>query len=255
VAARRLIKAMAIRSGNEHRVRALQGAAGSYSEYRNRLDDAALILVMAAVLRRDSCCIDVGANQGAVLEHMTRIAPHGQHLAFEPLEDHVARLVGRFPTADVRNVALGDRNGQAQFMRRAETGLSSLETVPDGEDPEVWRGPIHDGARRVTVDVRRLDDELPADFQPSLIKIDVEGVEHAVLEGAQGTLADHRPVVALEHGVGATHHGYEAGGIHDILTCCGLRIFDADGHGPYTKAELSRTVLDGRMWFYFAFPA
>jgi hypothetical protein len=140
-------------------------------------------------------------------------------------------------------------------MRRAEPALSSLETVPAGEDPEAWRGPILDQAERVTVAVRRLDDELPAGYAPALIKIDVEGVERALLDGALRTIAEHRPVIAVEHGIGATHHGYEAGGIHDVLTSCGLRIFDADWRGPYTKQELAETVLDGRMWFYFAFPA
>jgi FkbM family methyltransferase len=231
------------------------GSPRSYSEHRNQLDDAALLGVMTAVLRSDSCCIDVGANEGAVLREMLRLAPGGQHLAFEPLQDHAARLATAFPGVDVRNVALSDRNGQAQFMRRSQSALSSLETVPAGEDPVAWRGPILDEAERVTVAVRRLDDELPAGYAPSLIKIDVEGVEHAVLEGARRTIAEHRPVVAVEHGIGATHHGYEAGGIHDLLTGCGLRIFDADWRGPYTKHALAETVLRGRMWFYFAFPA
>lgn len=246
---RRAIKSLA------RRARAADpGPDVSYSDRRNQRDDAALVVVMAAVLRPDSSCIDVGASQGAFLEHMVRIAPRGRHLAFEPLEDHAARLAERFPAVDVRNLALGDRNGQAQFMRRPEPALSSLETVPPGEDPETWRGPIHDQAQRETVAVRRLDDELPAGFTPALIKIDVEGVEPAVLAGAKRTLAEHRPVVALEHSIGATHHGYEAGGIHDILSGCGLRIFDADGNGPYTRQDLAQTVLGGRMWFWFAFP-
>jgi FkbM family methyltransferase len=221
---------------------------------RNRRDDAALVMVMAAVLRRDSCCVDVGAHAGSFVSDMLRIAPEGRHIAFEPLADFAATLAASFSDIDVRNVALGDRSGEAQFMRRADPAISSLETVPEGDDPETWRGPILDGAQRVTVPVRRLDDELQDGFVPSLIKIDVEGVENAVLAGAQATLAKHRPVVAMEHSIGVTHHGYEAGGIYDLLTPHGLRIFDADGRGPYTREDLVATVLGGRMWFYFAFP-
>jgi hypothetical protein len=89
----------------------------------------------------------------------------------------------------------------------------------------------------------------------ALLKIDVEGVEQAVLDGARNTLERHRPVVALEHSIGGTHHGYDAGGIHEILTEAGLRIFDADFHGPYNRGQLEETVMGGRMWFYLAFPA
>ncbi len=250
-----LVTRLADRSGNRYRLAALREALGSYGEYRNRRDDAALRAVMAAVLQPDSCCIDVGANNGSILSDMVRLAPQGTHLAFEPLEDHARRLSAAFPCVEVRNVALSDRNGKAHFMVRDDAALSSLETVPTGEDPESWRGPILDGARRTTVLVRRLDDELARQFKPAFIKIDVEGVEDAVLRGAAATLAKHRPVVALEHSIGATHHGYEAGGIHDTLTRCGLRIFDADGRGPYGRSELETTVLQGQMWFYFAFPA
>lgn len=252
---RRLVKALAIRTGNEHRLTSLRSAASSYVEYRNARDNAALLSVMTAVLRQDASCVDVGANEGELLQEMLRLAPDGRHLAFEPLPDYAEELAARFPSVDVRNIALADRNGEAQFMRRADAALSSLETVPDGENPVTWRGPITDGAQRATVNVRRLDDELPSDFVPALVKIDVEGVEQAVLDGAGETLARHRPVVALEHSIGATHHGYEAGGIHEVLSDAGLRIFDADLGGPYSRDQLEQTVTGGRMWFYFAFPA
>ena len=245
---------MSMRVLNHHRLRSLREAVKPYSTIRNTRDDAALNAVMASVLRSDSNCIDVGSNVGAILRDMIRYAPRGRHLAFEPLADHAERLAANFPAVEVRAVALAERNGEAQFMRRREPGLSSLETVPEGEDPEEWRGPILDSAERVTVPVRRLDDELPEGYVPAMVKIDVEGVEHAVLAGARETLRRHRPVVAVEHSIGATHHGYEAGGIHDILSSCGMRVFDADFEGPYTRDELRQKVLGGRMWFFFAFP-
>jgi len=247
-------KKVARRLRNAYRVLRGQTVVGSSDAERNRRDDQALLMVMAAVLRPDSCCVDVGAHSGSFLNEMVRIAPQGRHIAFEPLKDFAAEMAARFPNVDVRNVALSDRNGEAQFMRRPMAAISSLETVPEGEDPETWRGPILDDAQRVTVPVRRLDAELPSGFVPSLIKIDVEGVENAVLAGMQTTLANHRPVIAVEHSIGATHHGYEAGGIYELLAPHGLRIFDADGNGPYSQEHLVETVLGGQMWFYFAFP-
>jgi FkbM family methyltransferase len=228
--------------------RALQ--VESHSEQRNRLDDQALRMVMAATLRTSSSCVDVGANDGTILQEMLRLAPAGRHVAFEPLADHVMRLCAKFPSVDVRNLALGDHEDEVPFIRRREPALSSLAVGPAGTNPEAWNAT----ADCVTVRLATLDAQLEDAAAPALIKIDVEGSECAVLQGALATLTRHRPVVAIEHGLGATHHGYQAGGIYQPLSEAGLRIFDADGAGPYSHDQLIESVLTSRMWFYFAFP-
>jgi FkbM family methyltransferase len=208
-------------------------------------------MVMAATLRTRSSCVDVGANDGAILREILRLAPAGRHVAFEPLAGHAMRLSAKFPNVDVRNLALGERDDEVPFIRRPDPALSSVAVGPAGTNPEVWS----DTADCVTVQLARLDDQIEGVLTPAFIKIDVEGSECAVLEGARGTLARHRPVIAVEHGLGATHHGYAAGGIYEPLTEAGLRIFDADGEGPYSHNQLTESVLAGQMWFYFAFPA
>ena len=91
-AARSLVKRLAARTGREHKIRALRAATEPYAVYRNGRDNAALLAVMTSILRRDSCCIDVGANEGEMLQEMLRLAPQGRHLAFEPLPDYAERL-------------------------------------------------------------------------------------------------------------------------------------------------------------------
>ena len=52
---------------------------------------------MALTLAEDACCVDVGANVGAVLRHMVEFAPRGRHVAFEPLPELAALLAARVP--------------------------------------------------------------------------------------------------------------------------------------------------------------
>ena len=87
----------------------------------------------------------------------------------------------------------------------------------------------------LSVKILTLDDFIFKDTHPSphLIKIDVEGAELKVLEGARRTLMESRPILLL-----ATH-GTE---VHDA--CCRLlasvnyRIFSLDGSSPDNSNEL-----------------
>ena len=89
---------------------------------------------------------------------------------------------------------------------------------------------------------------------PSFIKIDVEGAERLVLEGAMHTISRYQPTVVFEHGRGAANH-YDTGPeqIFALLSGqAGLRIFDLDGRGPYTEADLVETFDRGLSWNFLA---
>jgi FkbM family methyltransferase len=227
------------RLGREDTARALRDVLRGEHERRNQRDDRALTVLMASVLRKDSNCIDVGAHRGSILEQMVRLAPEGRHIAFEPYPGLGAELAERFPAVDVRTAALFNESGRRPFNARAdEPALSGLD--PAGPQPEV--------------DVVRLDDALPAGYRPQLIKVDVEGAEYQVLEGAIETLRRHRPIVAFEHSLGCRHYGKEPGAVYELLESAELRVFDMDGCGPYDRSEFRREVVDLRRWFFFARP-
>jgi hypothetical protein len=52
----------------------------------------------------------------------------------------------------------------------------------------------------ITVTNERLDDHLPDGWLPQFVKIDVEGAEGFVLEGAKRIFRLARPTIAFEHG-------------------------------------------------------
>jgi FkbM family methyltransferase len=198
---------------------------------RNRLDDEHQRLLMSFCLAADANCVDVGAHTGTLLAEMVRCAPDGRHIAFEPLPGQAAHLRSAFPQVDVREMALSDQPGTSEYVHVATNPqLSGLRRRDYPGDERL---------ERLTVTTARLDDILPADYAPALIKIDVEGAELLVMRGAERTLRTHRPIVCFEHGAGAAEHYTAApsAAIHDLLGGVGLRIFDIDGRGPYTRDD------------------
>lgn len=232
--------------GLEDRLRQLQHALQPQSIKRNRRDDENLRVLMAAVLASDSCCVDVGANIGTVLEDIVAIAPEGRHIAYEPLPELSAELDARFPSVEVRNAALSDHAGESVFQRVRRAPAQSGFRALTGEDEDI---------EQISVRVERLDDVLPDGFVPTLIKIDVEGAEEQVLRGALDTIRRHRPVIAFEHGNGAAAYGTRPDDIFGLLCdVAGLRIFDMDGVGPYSL-ERFRAVASppaAARWNFFA---
>ncbi len=202
-------------------------------------------MLLAFALPADANCIDIGAANGKVLSEIVRVAPHGQHIAYEPLEVFNAALRSRFPQVDVRGQALSDADGETTFTYVRERPWVSGFRRPDysGSSGKV---------DTISVRTERLDDHLPAGYVPHFIKVDVEGAEEMVFRGALRTIAQYRPIVAFQHGRGSSeYYGTTPGDIFRLLTGdAGLRIFDMDGGGPYTSGAFE-LAYDTNSHFHF----
>jgi FkbM family methyltransferase len=252
---RRSARSAVVRSGREADARALLGrvreARSAFDPAARRVlrDEHAMRVVLATALRRDGNAVDVGANHGETLEMILAVAPAGRHVAYEPIPELARSLAERFPGVDVRNAACADEAGSAEFTHvlnaPAMSGLRQREDLP----------PHAAEVERFTVELQKLDDALPEGYVPSLLKVDVEGAELLVLRGAAETLARHRPFVIFEHGIGgADLYGSQPGELFDLLDGAGLRVFDLEGEGPYTRDGFE-AVFAEPIWNFLAAPA
>jgi FkbM family methyltransferase len=145
--------------------------------------EAELIAWMKRTLRPTDIFWDVGANVGAI----TLVAAPLCHrvVAFEPnplalvsLRENI--MANRLCNVEVIAAALGDRTGSARLYQSPENnaGMSSLLSE---------RSMV---AGVAEVSVLRTDDILRErpEIAPNVVKIDVEGAEHLVLQGAAGLL-------------------------------------------------------------------
>ena len=140
---------------------------------------------------RNRVALDVGANKGVYTQALLRLAV-AVH-AFEPnpaLIPWLSRL--RDPRLTIHALALGERDGDV--VLRVPLGRSGRPSK-QGATLAVTRRTRHASVEMRTP-VRRLDSLDLGDV--GFIKIDVEGFEARVIEGACETIARCRPVMLIE---------------------------------------------------------
>jgi FkbM family methyltransferase len=164
------------------------------------LEEQRLPLVLAKLLKSDSCVVDVGAHIGSFLRMALKYAPSGQHWAFEASPKKAQWLQVRFPNVNVVAAAVASRSGTAIFSEDYERpGFSSLVKAPV----------IGVASRAIEVPTRSLDDEFGRTQRLDLIKLDIEGGELDALRGAVGLIQRLKPAIVLECGpvyASAQHH-------------------------------------------------
>jgi FkbM family methyltransferase len=189
--------------------------------------------VLASTLRGEGVFVDVGANRGQLLREAVRVAPRARHVAFEPVPALAAELARAFPAVDCRALALGASAEVSEFCYfKTLDGWSGLRRSPrvsDAQgDPEF-----------ITVKVSTLDAEL-AEVEPSVVKIDVEGAELAVLQGGRSLLSQSRPLVIFEHVSDASAlYGACSADSWELLDGLGYEIYAASGEGPFSRAAFA----------------
>jgi FkbM family methyltransferase len=143
---------------------------------------------VAARLESVPVVIDVGANRGQYATELRRHGYRGEIVSFEPLEEafeHLAGAADHDPDWTCRRLALGAAAGEALINIASNLVSSSLLEMEVGHSagaPEVSVVGVE------KVPVSRLDDVLDDD-RPCMLKLDVQGYEDRVLDGAPSTLA------------------------------------------------------------------
>jgi FkbM family methyltransferase len=140
--------------------------------------------------------LDVGANRGQFARRLFSQGYKGRVISFEPIAELVEALEenrGGRANWQIHPVALGNAEGDRIFnISRSDDFSSFMEHTAESEN--VFSGIAVE--RRQTVRVRRLDDiDLGlATGSRVFLKLDTQGFDRAVLEGATETLARIRGI-------------------------------------------------------------
>jgi FkbM family methyltransferase len=153
----------------------MTGATGNIYCGLHEYEDMSFVL---HVLKPGDLFVDVGSNIGSYTILASGVCG-ARSIAIEPDPQTAAHLERNIAAnslgtlASVVRTAVGAQSGEIGFTK----GHDTMNRVAIGADEEVQKVPL-----------ATLDDIL-ADMEPTLIKMDVEGFEHAALSGAGRTLA------------------------------------------------------------------
>lgn len=194
---------------------------------------------------RDTCAIDVGANVGQSASVMAyAVGPKGEVLALEPNPHCVTQLeLGAAPNVKIFQSGAGAASGDMVLH------------IPLGADNERMDqlGSVHasesvNNVETILVKIEPLDVlEKQVSLPVSLIKIDVEGFELEVIEGADGLLKKHRPAIVFETEV---RHQPAGRSVEDVFSKLGSLDYEIqailpEGLVPVEKIDV---VASQRHW-------
>ena len=139
---------------------------------------------------------DIGANIGQTIDIYRKLFPSSKIFAFEPFKDSFDK-VNKKTKEDINTkvfkLALGSICGSQTFHINSSSPTNSL-LVTDRHGPKVWGQGLLETVETIEVDVIKLDEFLDNNKIEyiDLVKMDVQGAEHLVLEGASEALEKNK---------------------------------------------------------------
>lgn len=149
-------------------------------------------------LKKNAVVIDVGANAGMFSVMAANISNDGRVYAFEPSPATFSILeknIAEYPNIQAFNFALGDSAGEGDLVLARRSGSNAMEDSGLAEK---------NSAEKIRVKISTIDEFVKecglerVDF----IKMDTEGYEKKILEGAKETIKRFSPVLSMS----AYHH-------------------------------------------------
>jgi len=173
-------------------------------------------------IQNSTVALDIGAHCGSHTLMYKKIKPDLIVYAFEPqsmMHDLLCKnvMMNQLDNVWCFNKAVGNINGEVEMNDSVADGHNPTERIEYGTKDLYNLAGLEVGSGGEVVEMVRIDDY---DFPKiDFIKMDVEGYEPLVLEGAIETIKKDRPVISYES------NSKRAGGVtrdsHEILTGIG----------------------------------
>ena len=175
---------------------------------------------------------DVGANAGFfTLVAAKVVGASGNCVAFEPLPKNAESVLEQLELNGFNHCHL------VQKAVASECGLVNLSFSSDG-DPTAHLVEAQNESSALKIQATTLDEAFKAWGAPNLIKLDVEGAEAVVVEGAKTMLAACHPTWIIE-----LHGSDQELCVKELLSRYGYQFTALEGCEPKAEGEYPRHVV------------
>lgn len=211
-----------------------------YDVYK-RFSEGAEIALIRRVVGRGDRVVDVGANIGFYTRLLAeQVGERGRVFSFEPDPTNFARLEARtrrYPQVDRHRAAIVERAGPVDLF--LSPSLNVDHRTYESDEPR----------QRVTVDGIALDDFFASSGETvRLVKIDVQGAEHAAFAGMRELLIRSTDVHVLLELWPFVHDRFGSGtrALLEFLESCGLEVWRVEAGGRLGERVDSGRQIAGR---------
>ena len=206
--------------------------------------------LLLKVLSEGDVVVDVGANIGffTVLASIL-VGPTGHVVAFEPSAENVERLRANLAYNDCKNVmviekAVTNRVGEVEFfINSGNSGGNALWDIGQWPGYVQENGtPVHVPVPATTLDAEWEQLRLPS---PKVIKVDAEGADQRVLEGASDLLARQKPrfIISELHQFGLAKMGCSQESLRGFIESLGYSTFGLTNAGALPRFFPAATLI------------
>lgn len=191
--------------GFKHKV-ALRPLTHASIRWRRKTTESNIRKILQSVVhlldkkKDEGCFLDVGANIGIYTWEVRNYSPNRKIIAFEPDPNNFDLLQMTLQHSDLKNInilplGLSSVSIKATFLQddlTSATGTLETENKPWVEQY------LNGSAKKIFVNTTTIDEVITNPPTPSFVKIDVEGHELEVLQGAKKILNQEKPVLLVE---------------------------------------------------------
>jgi FkbM family methyltransferase len=195
---------------------------------KNKISDYNEIKFIKSKVDFNSVFLDVGANTGIYSYALSQVISSKNLYMFEPQIDLYKNLLNFFKKSNVHNIALSNMNSLVEFKipyinnKKYKTrGTLRVNFVEENET----------NFKKIYVRSEKLDDFVLKNNinKIDFIKIDVEGFEEEVIEGAQETIIKLKPKLMIE--IEQRHHKKNINLVINKICKFGYECFFIDLYG------------------------
>ncbi len=180
--------------------------------------------------KQDGVALDIGANHGYYTNYL--VHKFTRVFAFEPHPDNLTEL-NKIKASNLEIVpcAISDKTGKIKLYRNSQNFGGHTINVKVAEE-EIWG---HSTADFMEVDAITIDDFCKG-RSIKAIKMDIEGAEDFVWNGAVNTLKDNKMDILLE-----THSSVDCDKLLIFFNGLGYKVYESDI--PVTKMRIDTHYL------------